>query len=82
MAMNLKVMTYNVLYAFHERQGSTMLFQEARAKAAREVVLAEAPDVLGLTEAAYCGLEGRILRPDYSDMLGIEHLYAAGYEGE
>jgi endonuclease/exonuclease/phosphatase family metal-dependent hydrolase len=75
-------MTYNLLYAFHERQGETMLFQEERARAAREVVVAEAPDVLGLTEAVYCGFRGRILRPDYPRLFGLPHLYAAGYEGE
>jgi len=80
--MQLTVMTYNLLYAFHERQGHAMIFQEDRAEAAREVVRAAAPDILGLTEAVYCGLRGRILRPDYAGLFGLKHLYAAGYEGE
>jgi endonuclease/exonuclease/phosphatase family metal-dependent hydrolase len=75
-------MTYNVLYAFHERQGDEMILRPERAAAAREVVRAEAPDILGLTEAVYCGLGGRLIRPDYAAMFGLEHLYAAGYEGE
>jgi endonuclease/exonuclease/phosphatase family metal-dependent hydrolase len=80
--MRLKVMTYNLLYASHERVGQAMLFQEERAAAAYEVVRGEAPDVLGLTEAVYCGLAGRMLRPDYARLFGMDHLYAAGFEGE
>jgi endonuclease/exonuclease/phosphatase family metal-dependent hydrolase len=80
--MRLRVMTYNLLYAFHERQGQTMQYHEERAHAAREVVRAEAPDILGLTEAIYCGFGGRILRPDYVSMFGLPHLYAAGFEGD
>ena len=80
--MQLKVMTYNFLYGFHERRGHEMIFREERARAVREVVCAEAPDILGLTEAAYCGLHGRVLRPDYQAMFGLEYLFTAGYEGE
>jgi exodeoxyribonuclease-3 len=80
--MKLKVMTYNLLYAWHEREGATMLFHDDRADAARGVVRAEAPDVLGLTEAVYCGLSGRLLRPDYARLFELEHLFTAGYEGE
>jgi endonuclease/exonuclease/phosphatase family metal-dependent hydrolase len=76
-------MTYNVLYAFHERQGDTMLFQEERARAVREVVRACAPDVLGITEAVYCGAgRGRLIRPDYATMFGLEHVYADGFDGD
>jgi endonuclease/exonuclease/phosphatase family metal-dependent hydrolase len=80
--MQLTVLTYNVLYAFHERQGHEMIAREERAHAVREVVRAVAPDIVGLTEAAYCGLNGRILRPDYREMFGLEHVFTAGYEGE
>ncbi len=79
----LRVMTYNVLYAFHERQGDTMLFQEDRARAVREVVRACAPDVLGVTEAVYCGPgRGRLIRPDYATMFGLEHVHAGGFAGD
>ena len=80
--MQLKVMTYNLLYASHERHGSTMLYQEERAAAVREVVLAEAPDILGLTEAVYVGRAGWSIRPDYAGLFGMEHLFTAGYAGE
>ncbi|MCA1563953.1 MAG: endonuclease/exonuclease/phosphatase family protein [Acidobacteria bacterium] len=82
MKLKLKVMTYNLLYASHERQGDTMLFHEERAGAAREVVLGEAPDILGLTEAVYCGLGGCMIRPDYARLFGLEHLFSAGFDGE
>lgn len=76
-------MTYNLLYASHERQGDTMIFQEERARAVREVVRACAPDVLGLTEAVYCGAgRGRLIRPDYAAMFGLEHVHAAGFDGD
>lgn len=82
-SVQLRVMTYNLLYAFHERQGDTMLFQEERARAVREVVRACAPDVLGLTEAVYCGVgRGRMIRPDYAAMFGLPHVHACGYEGD
>ena len=76
-------MTYNVLYAFHERQGDTMLFQEERASAVREAVRACAPDILGVTEAVYCGAgRGRLIRPDYATMFGMEHVHASGFDGD
>lgn len=76
-------MTYNVLYAFHERQGDTMLFQEERARAVREVVRAYAPDILGVTEAVYCGAgRGWLIRPDYATMFGMAHVHASGFDGD
>lgn len=81
--MRLRVMTYNLLYAFHERHGDTMLFQEDRARAAREVVRACAPDILGVTEAVYCGTgRGRQIRPDYAAMFEMEHVHSCGFEGD
>jgi hypothetical protein len=46
-------MTYNVLYGFHERHEQTFIHQPERARAVTEVVRAEAPDLLALTEGAY-----------------------------
>lgn len=80
--MKIKVMTYNVLYAFHEREGDAFLFHPSRAQAAERVVRAEAPDVLGVTEAVYCGARGRILRPDYKALFGLEHMHCAGFEND
>ncbi|MEO8700957.1 MAG: endonuclease/exonuclease/phosphatase family protein [Kofleriaceae bacterium] len=78
----LRVMTYNVLYGCHERVGTTFVYQPARAEAVREVVRAEAPDILGLTEAAYCGAHGRLLMQDFAAMFGLPHVFAAGGEGD
>jgi len=76
-------MTYNVLYAFHEREGDTMLYKEERAHAVRDVVRACKPDILGVTEAVYCGAgRGRLIRPDYATMFGMEHVHAAGFDGD
>jgi len=80
--MRLKVMTYNVLYGFHERAGSTLLYREERALAARTVLRAEAPDVVALTEGAYCGAGGRIVRHDFAAMCGLPHVACVGFEGE
>ncbi|MBL8915022.1 MAG: endonuclease/exonuclease/phosphatase family protein [Archangium sp.] len=81
--MRLRVMTYNFLYAFHERDGDSMVLKEGRARAARDVVRAAAPDILGITEAVYCGVgRGKLIRPDYGEMFGLEHVHAAGFEGD
>lgn len=80
--MKLRVMTYNVLYAFHERDGETLMFREERAAAVRSVVRACAPDVVGVTEAAYFGVGGRVLRPDYAQLFGMPHVHATGFEGD
>jgi len=80
--MKLRVMTYNVLYAFHERDGETLMFHEERAAAVRSVVRACAPDVVGVTEAAYFGVGGRVLRPDYAQLFGMPHVHATGFEGD
>ncbi|MFT3706848.1 MAG: endonuclease/exonuclease/phosphatase family protein [Archangium sp.] len=81
--MRLRVMTANFLYAFHERDGDTMVYREERARAAREVVRACAPDLIGITEAVYCGGgRGRLIRPDYAEMFGLPHVHAAGIEGD
>jgi endonuclease/exonuclease/phosphatase family metal-dependent hydrolase len=76
-------MTYNLLYAFHERVGDTMLLQEDRCGPAAAVVRACAPDIIGVTEAVYCGSgRGRLLRPDYARMFGLPHVHAAGFDGD
>src|SRR5687767_14365926 len=80
--MRIRQMTYNLLYASHERMGSSMVFHEDRQQAAGEVVRAVAPDILGLTEAVYCGVGGRLLRPDYARLFDLPHLFTAGFEGE
>jgi endonuclease/exonuclease/phosphatase family metal-dependent hydrolase len=80
--LQLKVMTYNVLYGFHERDGTTMIFREERARAAGELMRAQAADVVALTEGAYCGPGGRIVRQDYAAMLGLPHVACVGHEGE
>ena len=80
--MKLRVMTHNVLDAFHERDGETLLFREERADAVRSVVRACAPDVVGITEAAYFGVGGRVLRPAYAELFGMPHVHAAGFEGD
>src|SRR5262249_42859449 len=81
LTFRLRVMTYNLLYGFHERDGDAMVFQPARAAAARDVVRAEAPDVLALTEAAYVA-GGRVLRQDFVALFGLPFLYADGMAGE
>ena len=81
-AVRLKLMTYNLLYGSHEREGDALVFREERAAAAREVVLGEAPDILGLTEAVYVGGDGRLVRADFARRFALEHLYAAGFAGE
>ncbi|MBA2538941.1 MAG: endonuclease/exonuclease/phosphatase family protein, partial [Deltaproteobacteria bacterium] len=43
---------------------------------------AEAPDVIALTEAAYCGAAGRIIRHDFATMFALPHVATAGFEGE
>ncbi len=80
--MRIKVMTYNLLYGFHERTDNTLLYREERAHAAQVVVRAAAPDIIALTEAAYCGAAGRLVRHDFATMFGLEHVAAAGFEGE
>ena len=75
-------MTYNLLYGSHERDGDTLLFQDDRARAAREVIRAESPDVLALTEAAYRGSGGRVVRQDFARLLGMPHVACLGDEGE
>lgn len=80
--MKLKVMAYNLLYAFHERHGRAMIAHDERAQAAREVIRAEAPDVLALTEAVYGGYHNLFHRPDYQQMFGLEHLAQACYPGD
>ena len=79
---SFRVMTYNLLYGFHERYGDSFVFQPARAEAAREVVLAEAPDVLALTEAVYCDDRGRKIRQDFQALLGLPFFYAEGASGD
>ncbi|MBA3538016.1 MAG: hypothetical protein H0T79_00155, partial [Deltaproteobacteria bacterium] len=80
--MRLKVMTYNALYGFHERDGTTLRYQARRAQAAQLVVCAEAPDILALTEAVYCGAGGRFIRHDFETMFGLPHVHGVGFEGE
>ncbi|MBA2538327.1 MAG: hypothetical protein H0V17_01725, partial [Deltaproteobacteria bacterium] len=80
--MQLKVMTYNLLYGFHERTDKMLVYREERAHAAQRVVRAEAPDVIALTEAAYCGAAGRIIRHDFATMFELPHVATAGFEGE
>ena len=80
--MQLRVMTYNFLYAFHEREGDTMLFQKERAHAVASVVRGCPPDLLGVTESVYCGGgRGRLIRPDYATMFVMDHVHATGFEG-
>ncbi len=78
----MRVMTYNILYGCHERSGSSFIYQPARAAAVREVVLAEAPDVLGVTEAVFCGPRGRHLLHDFSSMFDMPHVFFGGDEGD
>ncbi|MBA3546428.1 MAG: endonuclease/exonuclease/phosphatase family protein [Nannocystis sp.] len=80
--MRLKVMTYNVLFGFHERIDKTLVYQEQRAHAVRAVVRAEAPDVVALTEGAYCGYGGRVVRHDFAAMFDLPHVACVGFEGE
>jgi endonuclease/exonuclease/phosphatase family metal-dependent hydrolase len=80
--MRLKVMTYNLLYGFHERTGEGWVRREPRARAAAEVVRAEAPDVLALTEAAYCAPGGRLVRDDFAALFGLPHVACAGLDGD
>lgn len=80
--MRLKVMTYNVLYGFHERSDHTMVYQEPRAHAVRDVVRAEAPDVVAVTEGAYCGTRGHIVQHDFAAMFDLPHVACVGFEGE
>jgi endonuclease/exonuclease/phosphatase family metal-dependent hydrolase len=77
-----RIMTYNILYGSHERIGGELVFQPSRADAAREVVRAEAPDVLALTEAAYCDKQGRKIRQDFQAMFGLPFCYVEGAEGD
>ena len=44
--MRIKVMGYNLLYAFHDRQGRAMVFHPDRAAAAAEVIRAKAQGFL------------------------------------
>lgn len=82
LAIRLKVMTYNVLDGFHERIDKTLVYQEERAHAVRAVVRAEVPDVVALTEGAYCGYGGRIVRHDFAAMFDLPHVACVGFEGE
>lgn len=77
----LRVMTYNILYGFHEQLGDSFVFQPDRAAAAREVVHAEEPDVLGLTEAVY-GARARYLHQDFASMFRLPHVFFGGDEGD
>ena len=78
----LRVMTYNLLYGSHEREGDALIFHPERAEAARAVILAEAPDVLGLTEAVYGGHRGRKIRQDFCKLYGLPHWYTEGDTGD
>lgn len=78
----LKVMAYNILYGFHEREGDALVYRSERARAAAEVIRAEAPDVLALTEGAYVGWRGRVVRDDFAALVGLPHVACAGVEGE
>jgi endonuclease/exonuclease/phosphatase family metal-dependent hydrolase len=80
--MRLTLMTYNLLYGSHERDGGSLVRREERAAAAREVILAEAPDVLGLTEAVFIARDGAPIRDDFAAHLGMPHVRAAGFPGE
>lgn len=80
--MRVRVMTYNLLYGFHERTTDGLLYQPARALAAREVVHAESPDILALTEAAYCDDRWTTIREDFVALFGLPHLFAAGFPGD
>lgn len=80
--MKLKVMAYNLLFAFHERHGRMMIAHDERQQAAIEVIRTEAPDVLALTEAVYGGYYNLFLRPDYQRLFGLEHLAQACYAGD
>ncbi|MBI4145685.1 endonuclease/exonuclease/phosphatase family protein [Candidatus Woesearchaeota archaeon] len=85
--MKIKVMTYNVLYGLHNRDGNLILLDLARMRAVRNIVRAEKPDILGLTEAVYCEFwtsqdRNRIIRVDYEQLFGLKHSYATGFEQE
>ncbi len=80
--MRFRVMTYNALYGFHERSDEALIYREERAGAARDVVRAEAPDVVALTEGAYFGHRGRVVRHDFAAMFALPHVACAGSEGE
>jgi Endonuclease/Exonuclease/phosphatase family len=71
-----------MLYGFHERVGNSFVFHPERADATREVVHAEAPDVLGLTEAVFCGPRGRHLLQDFATMFELPHVFFGGDEGD
>jgi endonuclease/exonuclease/phosphatase family metal-dependent hydrolase len=77
----MRVMTYNLLYGFHERAGDAMVYRPERARAAAEVVRAAAPDVLALTEAAYVDADGRFVRQDFAALFGLPHVACAGFVG-
>lgn len=80
--MRLTVMSYNVLYAFHEREGPSLRARPERQAAAREVVRAVAPDLLAITEAGYCLPRHRMMRPDYEGLFGLPHCAVGGFEGD
>lgn len=80
--MLLRVMSYNLLYAFQERDGGVLSRRPEREAAARDVVAVEQPDILALTEAAYCAAPDRFERPDYQTLFHLPYLAVGGYAGD
>ena len=80
--MRLKVMTYNVLYGFHERGEGTFVYRDERARAARDVIRAESPDLVAITEAFYVGADERAVIHDFAAMCQLPHVVRAGFVGD
>ncbi|MFN0247541.1 MAG: endonuclease/exonuclease/phosphatase family protein [Kofleriaceae bacterium] len=80
--MRVKVMTYNVLYGFHERTEDGFVRRDERARAALAVIRAEAPDIVAFTEGAYVTADHRAVMPDLAAMCELPHLAWAGFAGD
>lgn len=82
MATRIEVMGYNLLYAFHDRKGRTMVHHADREQAAREVIESVSPDILALTEAVRLDARGRPEHPPYRHWFGLPHMAVACYPGD
>lgn len=87
--MRFRVMTYNLLYGFHDRlSDDSLAFFPERMEAAYEVIAEAKPDILALTEAVFCVARSprdarvRLVRQQFERALDLPHWFADGAPGD